>query len=110
RQAVELATDPSVATSIVVLPSGFLTFLLSYVERSTELWDRDGADMSRALRVHDSIITAAVSDAGGNLLKSHGEGDSTLSVFARSTEAVSAALAARRALDAQDWPEGCRLE
>src|SRR5262249_57555338 len=48
--------------------------------------------------------------AGGNWRKSRGEGDSPFAVFARSSEAVSAALAARRALDAQDWPEGCRLE
>jgi class 3 adenylate cyclase/WD40 repeat protein len=87
-----------------------VTFLLTDVESSTELWERDAAGMSRALQLHDETIGAAVAAAGGTVLKARGEGDSTFSVFGRPTEAIRAALAARRSLDALDWPDGCRLE
>jgi WD40 repeat protein/DNA-binding SARP family transcriptional activator len=94
----------------VALPSGVVTFLLTDVEGSAESWEADASEMSRAVRLHDSLIGAAVSGAGGTLLKLHGEGEGTFSVFARATEAVNAAVTARRALDIQAWPEGLRLE
>jgi class 3 adenylate cyclase/WD40 repeat protein len=87
-----------------------VTFLLTDVESSTALWDRDAGAMSRALQLHDTTIERAVTDAGGRVLKERGEGDSTFSVFTRPTEAVRASLAARRALEAADWPPGFRLE
>ena len=65
--------------------------------------------MSRALQLHDATIDEAVTAAGGRMLKARGEGDSTFSVFARPTEAVRAAVAARRALETGDWPAGGRL-
>jgi WD40 repeat protein/class 3 adenylate cyclase len=107
---VESDTAVGSAPPAATLPSGVVTFLLTDIEGSTELWERDAAGMSRALRLHDALIEAAVRKAAGKVLKARGEGDSTFSVFGRPTEAVSAALAARRALDAQDWPDGLRLE
>ncbi len=92
------------------MPTGVVTFLLTDVESSTVLWDRNAAAMSRALQLHDETIDAAVRAAGGSVLKARGEGDSTFSVFSRPTEAVRAALTARRALEALNWPEGARLE
>ncbi len=92
------------------LPTGVVTFLLTDVESSTSLWEQNAAAMSRALQLHDETIGAAVTAAGGKVLKARGEGDSTFSVFTRPTEAVRAALAARRALERQSWPEGTRLE
>ncbi len=92
------------------LPTGVVTFLLTDVEASTSLWEQNAAAMSRALQRHDAMIDAAVSAAGGKVLKARGEGDSTFSVFTRPTEAVRAALAARRALEGENWPEGVRLE
>ena len=109
-EGVESASAIAPAPRVATLPSGVVTFLLTDIEGSTQLWEHDAAEMSRALRLHEALIEAAVSGAGGNVLKLHGEGDSTFSVFARATEAVNAAVAARRTLDAQDWPDGMQLE
>src|SRR5262249_55200998 len=87
------------------LPTGVVTFLLTDIEGSTQLWEAQPAAMAAALRRHDEIVGAAVANAGGVLLKARGEGDSTFSVFARSTDAVAAALAARDALLDEPWPD-----
>jgi WD40 repeat protein len=54
--------------------------------------------MLGALERHDAIIGRSVADAGGVLLKARGEGDSTFSVFNKTSAAVVAALAVRDAL------------
>ena len=46
---------------------------------------------------------------GGSLIKSMGEGDSTVSVFDSAPAAVEAALAANRSLAAEEWPPGIRI-
>jgi WD40 repeat protein/class 3 adenylate cyclase len=91
------------------LPTGVVTFLLTDIVSSTSLWEREPVAMASALEEHDSLIRAAVVSAGGTLLKARGEGDSTFSVFDRPTEAVAAALDARRRLEAHSWPDGCAL-
>ena len=88
------------------LPTGVVTFLLSDVESSTLLWDREPAAMAVALEEHDALIEAAVAAAGGTLLKARGEGDSTFSVFDRPTQAVAAALDARHRIEAHSWRRG----
>ena len=75
------------------LPVGVATFLLSDIEGSTELWDRDPAAMADALAHHDALLVATVDAHGGQLLKSRGEGDSTVSVFASPSDAAAAAVA-----------------
>lgn len=93
-------------TSAAPLPSGVVTFLLTDIEGSTALWDRHGEAMAMALERHDVLVAAAVTDAGGRLIKSKGEGDSTFSVFQRTSDAAVAALAILQALAAETWPEG----
>ena len=46
---------------------------------------------------------------GGRVIKTQGEGDSTLSVFTRASDAVAAALAMQLALDRERWPEPITL-
>ena len=46
---------------------------------------------------------------GGRLIKTQGEGDSTLSVFVRASDAVAAAVALQQALDRRRWPAGIAL-
>ena len=58
---------------------------------------------------HDELIADAVEASGGSLIKSMGEGDSTVSVFDSAPAAVEAALAANRALAAEQWPPGIRI-
>ena len=57
--------------------------------------------MAEALVRHDELIADAVEARGGSLIKSMGEGDSTVSVFDSAPAAVEAALAANRALAAE---------
>ena len=41
--------------------------------------------------------------------RSQGEGDSTLSAFARASDAVAAALAFQRGAAEREWPDGIQL-
>ncbi len=91
------------------LPTGVMTFCLSDIEGSTALWDEDPATMAEALVRHDEIIAAQVEVRGGQVIKSMGEGDSTVSVFQSAPQALEAALAAAHALQEEPWPGGLRL-
>jgi len=87
------------------LPSGVVTFVLTDVVDSTRLWDRARVAMDQSMHRCEALINAAVSASDGVLLKSRGEGDSTMSVFSRATDAASAAYAAQRSLLAEPWPD-----
>lgn len=102
----DAVADPPVLTA---LPSGVVTFLLTDVVGSTELWERQPAEMPAALGAHDHVMQEAVTSRGGTVLKARGEGDSTFSVFPRATDAVAAALDAQAALHDHPWPDGCVL-
>jgi DNA-binding SARP family transcriptional activator len=65
------------------LPSGVVSFVLTDIVGSTALWDAHPRDMAGVLERHDELITTAVSAHHGVMLKAKGEGDSTMSVFAR---------------------------
>ena len=57
------------------------------------------------LRHHE--LAAEIAEAhGGRMPRSQGEGDSTLSAFARATDASTAALAFQRAVVDEPWPGG----
>jgi DNA-binding SARP family transcriptional activator len=91
------------------LPTGVVTFLLTDIEGSTSLWEADRQAMTECLARHDELVANAVVAGSGSLLKAKGEGDATLSVFQRATEAVGAALALQRALGSEPWPTGTEL-
>jgi len=91
------------------LPTGVVTFCCSDIEGSTVLWEEHPEAMTEALVRHDELVAGAVAAHGGSLIESMGEGDSTVSVFASATRALDGALAANRALAAEEWPEGIRL-
>jgi class 3 adenylate cyclase/tetratricopeptide (TPR) repeat protein len=91
------------------LPDGIVTFLLTDIEGSTPLWESHTAAMSTALARHEMLIAEAVASQGGQLIKSRGEGDSTLSVFVRAPDAVTAALALQQALAIERWSEDLTL-
>jgi class 3 adenylate cyclase len=81
------------------LPQGTVTFLCTDIEGSSPLWELHRAAMSAALARHEALISTVVIAHSGWLIKSKGEGDSTLSVFRRASDAVTAALALQLALD-----------
>jgi len=89
-------------------PVGVVTFLLSDVVASTRLWQRSPLAGSALARQAD-LIAEAIAAHGGFRPPDQGEGDSTLSVFARPAAALGAALAAQRALLAEPWPEGAAV-
>ncbi|MDT5051843.1 MAG: hypothetical protein QOF66_209, partial [Mycobacterium sp.] len=91
------------------LPTGVITFCLSDIEGSIALWDTEPAAMAEALVRHDELIADCVAAQGGRLLKSMGQGDSTVSVFNSAPQALKAALDATRELSAEPWPGGLHI-
>ena len=91
------------------LPTGVVTFCLSDIEGSTVMWESDPAAMAQAQVRHDELLADCVSAQGGRLIESMGEGDSTVSVFDSATGALEAAVAATRALAAEQWPAGLQI-
>jgi class 3 adenylate cyclase/DNA-binding CsgD family transcriptional regulator len=97
-------------TSVVApLPTGVVTFVLTDVVGSTELWDRAPEAMTAALARHDEIVTEAVTAEGGALIKSKGEGDSTFSAFVRASDALRAAYRLQQAMRSERWPTGATI-
>jgi predicted ATPase/class 3 adenylate cyclase len=88
------------------LPTGVVTFLMTDVEGSTRMWEERPDVASVVVARHEALIGAAVGDLGGKLVKSKGEGDSTFSVFAESSDAARAAVETQRALQREPWPRG----
>ena len=91
---------------VVGLPSGTVTFLLTDVEGSTRLWEREPVVAAAVIARHRELIGIAVDAHGGGRPLEQGEGDNVVAVFARATDAVRAAAASQRALGAEPWPEG----
>jgi class 3 adenylate cyclase len=91
------------------LPEGVLTFLLTDIEGSTSLWDEDPEAMAEANARYEEVVAQVVESHSGDIVKSRGEGDSTLSVFSRATDAASAALALQQRLLTEEWPGGLRV-
>jgi DNA-binding SARP family transcriptional activator/predicted ATPase len=86
------------------LPTGVVTFLLTDIEGSSGLWEADLEGMAAALEMHDELIARTVEAHAGRLLKTKGEGDATVTVFPRASDAVAAAVDLQEALGAASWP------
>jgi class 3 adenylate cyclase len=82
------------------LPQGTVTFLFSDIEGSTELSRRHGAAYGDLRAEHRRLMREAVVAHRGREIDA--EGDAFFVVFDRATDAVSAAVAAQRALLTQD--------
>jgi len=84
-----------------------MTFLFTDVEGSTRLWDQNPRAMRSALARHDVILRSAIAGSDGSIVKSTGDG--LMAVFAVPLAAVTAGIAAQRALLAEPWPEMCDI-
>jgi class 3 adenylate cyclase len=82
-------------------------FLLTDLEDSTRLWERDRANMEIAMRVHDVVVARAIEAYDGRVFKHTGDG--LLAVFAVASRAVSAGLLLQRRLARTTWPTYRRL-
>src|SRR3974377_2155641 len=85
------------------LPSGTVTFLFTDLEGSTRLWEEHPDAMRAALARPDEVVGAAIAGAGGQVVKTTGDGFHA--AFPTADGGVSAAITAQRALEAADWPE-----
>src|SRR4051794_7034338 len=79
-----------------------LAFLFTDVEASTRLLERLGPGYGIVLEKHRALITTAVEGNGGRVVDCRG--DEFFAAFPDCTGAVSAAVAAQRALAAATWP------
>jgi len=89
---------------MVSLPSGTVTFLFTDIEASTRLLAYLGNDYVAVIADHHRLLRAAFLRAGGTEVRT--QGDAFFVVFPRARDAVSAAVAAQRALAAHAWPPG----
>jgi class 3 adenylate cyclase len=93
---------------MVDLPNGTVTLLFTDVEGSTQLVRQLGERYGLALERQRSILRAAVEDAGGREIDCRG--DELFAAFPRARVAVTAAVAAQRALSEEAWPDNAILK
>src|SRR4030081_3765942 len=86
-----------------MLPNGVVTFLMTDVEGSTRLWERDPEAMRQALQRYVTLCSACIQRYIGQVVKSRGEGDSIFAVFRHVRDAVGAGLIAQCALAVERW-------
>lgn len=85
------------------LPTGTITYLLTDIEGSTELWEQYPDFMGAALVRHDAIFDAAVDRHSGIHVRPRGEGDSRFAVFQDAVDAVAAAVEIQEKLASETW-------
>jgi class 3 adenylate cyclase len=100
----QLPLPPTVST----LPGGTVTFLFSDIEGSTRLLERLGDRYGDVHRDHRRILRDELERASGQEVDA--QGDAFFFSFARAKDAVRGAVAAQRALDAHEWPDGAEVK
>src|SRR5262249_36972552 len=86
-----------------LIAGGTVTFLFTDIEGSSQLCEQDPEGMSVALARHDALLRQAIESHTGWIFKTVGDG--FCAAFATASEAMAAALAAQRALQAEEWAE-----
>ncbi len=85
------------------LPTGTVTFLFTDIDGSTQLLQRLGdRRYAEVLEEHRRLLRAAIQEHGGQEVDS--QGDALFAVFPSAQEAITAAVAAQRAMKAHPWP------
>jgi DNA-binding NarL/FixJ family response regulator/class 3 adenylate cyclase len=85
------------------LPSGTVTFLFTDIEGSTVLLRRLRDRYGEVIADHQRLLRTAFEEAGGSEIDS--QGDSFFFCFRKARDAVRAAVAGQRALQAHEWPD-----
>ena len=86
------------------LPTGTLTLLFTDIEGSTHLLQQLGEHYASALSECRDLLRAAFGGHHGHEVDT--QGDAFFVAFARASDALSAVVAAQRALTTHPWPEG----
>lgn len=85
----------------MALPAGTVTFLFTDIEGSTRLLSEHPKEYSSALLRLDTLVRSSVDAAHGKVFET--VGDAIYAAFERPADALIAAIAAQRALRAEDW-------
>lgn len=88
-------------------PSGTFTFLFTDIEGSIRLWEEFPERMHSVLARHDALLRRAIETHNGTVFKT--VGDAFCAAFLTAPEALSAALDAQIALQAEPLPDGMTL-
>ena len=88
-------------------PTGTVTFLLTDIEGSTQLWESEPDAMADAVEWHDRLVRDAVTENGGYVFTT--AGDSFAVAFGRTTDAVHAAELIQRRLDDSPRAATCQI-
>ncbi len=84
-------------------PTGTVTFLFTDIEGSTTRWEHYPEAMRTALARHDSLLRSVITAHNGFVFKM--VGDAVCAAFSVAADAASAAVAAQRAVAAEQWGE-----
>lgn len=85
------------------LPTGTVTFLFTDIEGSTTRWEQHPEMMQGAVAQHDALLKAVMGQYRGNVFKT--VGDAFYVAFSSANDALSAVIAAQRALASEVWEE-----
>jgi predicted ATPase/class 3 adenylate cyclase/DNA-binding CsgD family transcriptional regulator len=95
---------------MVDVPTGTVTFLLTDIEGSTELWEQAPDLMRLALGSLDALLEATIRDHAGYEIRPRGEDGGRFAAFSQASTAASAALSIQRAIGTERWPTPRRLK
>lgn len=85
-------------------PTGTVAFLFTDVQGSTAAWEREPDAMNDVIARHDEAIRSAIEGHRGAVFSV--AGDAFGAGFHTAADALGCAVAAQRALAAQQWPSG----
>ena len=103
RSPASYACTSDALESRIKLCSLTATFLLTDVEGSTALWEQAPQEMTAGLARLDSVAGRVISEHGGTLAGSVGEG-APLAEFEAADTACACAIELQRAFGAEHWP------
>jgi len=92
------------ASEVRTLPTGYVTFLLTDIEGSTNLLQRLGDRYAALLAEVRAIMRSSVHRVGGREVDARA--DEFFAVFDRAPAALEAAIAIERTLHGRAWPDG----
>ena len=102
--------EPRIMTDgAAALPTGIVTFLLTDIEGSTQLWEAENEGMVVAAARHYELLDSIIARHGGVRPVEQGEGDSVVAAFLKASAALAAAIDIQRAFGAEAWPLDRRL-
>ena len=88
---------------------GTITFLMTDVEGSTQLWERFPDAMSHSMLRHHTVVHEEIRNWGGHLPPDQGEGDSVVGAFGDVDHALSCAVRVQQTLANESWPASIEI-